>query len=211
MNPLFRKRLLAPALFAAAFIAAGPCFAQASPEALLQRGMRQYREARFELAVLTLRIARENGLGSREDRINASRTLAYCHAALGDTAAAKQELLRLLEQYPVYDVLFSDSPKMKLPLKTVLESGGRPEIYPNPPLPRKTKPGLATLFIQSEPWAMVYLDGVRIDWTPLTVYDVHPGNHELAFEPQRPGFSERIRKTVRVETGDSLRICETLQ
>jgi hypothetical protein len=194
------------------FIFCVSIFSQTSPEALLRRGVGQYENAQFETAILTLQLAEQEGLKQSEDLITTLKYKAYSYSALGDSASAKQVLFRLLEKYPVYDVLFSDSPKMRPALTAVLKKDERVDSSGvRQTEGRTSKSGLATVYVQTSPWAVVYLDGRRVDWTPVTLYDVVPGVHEIGFEPDRQGLPERILKTVRVEKGEHLRISEMLE
>lgn len=105
------------ALLCMIFFLAQSAVAQTSGKELLQAGMRQYDNAEFELAVATLQQALQTGLEKKEDVILAHKYLAFSFAATGEEQKAKLEFLKLLEIYPVFDLLLSESPKLRKPLE----------------------------------------------------------------------------------------------
>jgi len=105
------------ALLCMDFFLATPARAQTSSKELLQAGMQQYDNAEFELVVATLQQALQTGLEKKEDVILAHKYLAFSYAATGEEQKAKLEFLKLLEIYPVFDLLLSESPKLRKPLE----------------------------------------------------------------------------------------------
>ena len=69
----------------------------------------------------------------------------------------------------------------------------------------RTEPGPQSgfLFVASNPWGHVYVDGERVGETPLTSYPLEPGRHELSIE--REGF-EPFRQVLEVAPGQEVRL-----
>jgi hypothetical protein len=59
------------------------------------------------------------------------------------------------------------------------------------------------LFVASNPWGHVYVDGERVGETPLASYPLEPGRHELSVE--REGF-EPFRQVLEVVAGQEFRL-----
>lgn len=100
-----------------AFFLATPALAQTSGKELLKNGIQQYDNAEFELAVVTLQQAIQTNLKEKDDIIQAHKYLAFSYAAMGDEQKAKLEFLKLLEIYPIFDLLLSESPKLRQPFE----------------------------------------------------------------------------------------------
>jgi serine/threonine-protein kinase len=59
------------------------------------------------------------------------------------------------------------------------------------------------LFVASNPWGHVYVDGERVGETPLASYPLEPGRHELSIE--REGY-EPFRQVLEVTAGQEVRL-----
>ncbi|MBN1351607.1 hypothetical protein JXJ21_19490 [candidate division KSB1 bacterium] len=94
-----------------------PAFAQTSAASLLRQGIRQYESAEFESAIETLKLSIQKNLKEKDDIIQAYKYLAFSFAAAGDEQQAKLTYLKLLELYPLFDLLLSESPRLRKPLK----------------------------------------------------------------------------------------------
>ncbi len=64
-------------------------------------------------------------------------------------------------------------------------------------------PQSGVLFVASNPWGHVYVDGERVGETPLASYPLEPGRHELSVE--REGF-EPFRQVLEVTAGQEVRL-----
>lgn len=93
------------------------CYAQSSGEELLKKGIQHYTNAEFEFAIETLQHAIQKGLKEKDDIIQAHKYLAFSYAAIGDDQNSKLTYLKLLEVYPLFDLLLSESPRLRKPLE----------------------------------------------------------------------------------------------
>jgi eukaryotic-like serine/threonine-protein kinase len=66
-----------------------------------------------------------------------------------------------------------------------------------PPKPRPPSPGFVSL--DASPWAIVTIDGKRLDETPIVRHALSPGEHILMFE--NPELKKRTRRKVVVQEG----------
>ena len=73
-------------------------------EAELQRGIKSYEEAQYEIAVRQLRFALELGLGSRRDKVNAYKYLAFVSCTSGKERLCYAEFRKALETDPSISV-----------------------------------------------------------------------------------------------------------
>ena len=73
-------------------------------EAELQRGIKSYEEAQYEIAVRQLRFALELGLGSRRDKVNAYKYLAFVSCTSGKERLCYAEFRKALETDPKFDL-----------------------------------------------------------------------------------------------------------
>ncbi len=87
--------------------------AQTTGKEQLEQGVNQYRMADFESAIQSLQAAIHAGLAEKEDIILAHKILASAYAAIGETDKAKLEYVKILEKYPVFDLLLSDAPHLR--------------------------------------------------------------------------------------------------
>lgn len=76
-----------------------------------------------------------------------------------------------------------------------------------PPRPRPER-GVAYLSLDSEPWAVVYLDKRRLGTTPFMHVALPAGHNELSFDLQESG--RRIRRAVDVPRGSHKRLMVVL-
>jgi hypothetical protein len=65
-----------------------------------------------------------------------------------------------------------------------------------------------SMFVLTEPWSTVVLDGREIGTTPVTVLKVPEGRHELEFKIASQGYPASIKKEINVEEDKKLRIVE---
>lgn len=88
----------------------------------------------------------------------------------------------------------------------------RPAPRPTAPPVRRPPPpeggpaapaGVAVLFVNSRPWAQVFVDGTRLGNTPLTGVTIPAGQHRIRIE--RNGF-EPYDQIISVGAGDELRL-----
>jgi hypothetical protein len=122
-------------------ILASTAYAQTSAEGLVKKGVQQYDNAEFELAIETLKQAIQKGLKKKEDIIQAQKFLAFSHAAAGNEKQAKLTYLKLLEISPLFDLSLSESPRLRKPLEQA-----KKEFVPkdtNPPQIQFTLPTAA--------------------------------------------------------------------
>ncbi len=98
-----------------------PVLAQSSPKDLLRKGVQQCEDAEFENAITSLEQALTRGLSDKEDIIQAYKYIAFSAAALGDEAKAENAYVELLKRYPVFDLLLSDSPRLRKPFDSARE------------------------------------------------------------------------------------------
>ncbi len=68
---------------------------------------------------------------------------------------------------------------------------------------REPGPQSGFLFVASNPWGHVYVDGERVGETPLASYPLEPGRHELSIE--REGY-EPFRQVLEVAAGQEVRL-----
>lgn len=67
---------------------------------------------------------------------------------------------------------------------------------------------MGSLYIITEPWSTVYLDGQLVGETPLTIHDVPEGDYDLEFRISQMGYPKNIPKKITIEGNKKLRIVE---
>lgn len=89
---------------------------QESAQELLKKGIQQYENAEFELAVETLQKALQTGLQNKQDVMEAHKYLAFSYAAVGEDQNSKLQFLKVLEIKPDFDLPVTASPRLLEPL-----------------------------------------------------------------------------------------------
>ena len=200
----------------------GSAVAQVSPETLLERGVRQYENAEFELAIMSLEVALQSDIEDKDACIKGHKHLAFAYSALGYEEKAKLEFIRLLEKYPIFDLLLSESPRLMRPYtqaRTRLEIGkmdmqglveGMEKKQPEPdPSPLETSTG--SVFIITQPWSTVVIDGEQQGPTPLSLFKVSSGKHRIDFYFTLDGKPTHFTKTIFVLENQRLRVVENFE
>ena len=75
---------------------------------------------------------------------------------------------------------------------------------PPPPPPPPTGEGKARLSVQSNPWAIVYLDGKKLGQTPISELDIPAGPHELHLVNSQLDISKDIR--INARAGETVKV-----
>jgi hypothetical protein len=66
-------------------------------------------------------LSRELSIGDEEDVIQAYKYIAFAAAALAEDAKAENAHVELLKHHPVFDLMISDSPRLRKPFNSARE------------------------------------------------------------------------------------------
>ena len=73
------------------------------------------------------------------------------------------------------------------------------------------KIAFGSVYILTQPWSTVHIDGRRYGTTPLSILKIPEGDHEIEFEISLIGFPKRVKKRITVEENKKLRVVETFE
>jgi hypothetical protein len=123
-NSVFYKKtglILLTVFFLQTIASVNPLWGQSSAREWLRQGVQQCENAEFDAAIKSLEQALAKGLSEKEDVIQAYKYIAFAAAALGEDAKAENAYVELLKRYPVFDLMISDSPRLRKPFNSARE------------------------------------------------------------------------------------------
>jgi hypothetical protein len=69
----------------------------------------------------------------------------------------------------------------------------------------------ASVSIITDPWALVFLDGEKIGYSPIRIEGISKGEHTLTYKISETGYPRKIEKTISVAGSEDVRIVETFE